>query len=229
MATVTTTALPARRLFNVDEYFAMGEAGILTRGDGIELLDGQLFCKYDGSRRRFTVDEYYKMAEAGILGPDERVELLAGEIIKMAAIGNRHAFCVRWLNKTMTFALEDTAILDTQNQLRLDARNQPQPDLMVLRWRDDGYRELPGPEDVLLVIEVSDTTAGFDRRHKTPMYATYGIPEVWLWDINARQVEVYDEPIAGGYARMRVVGADETLSPSALPDVVISVGEVMPE
>ena len=229
MATGTTTELPARRLFNVDEYFAMGEAGILTRGDGIELLDGELFCKYDGSRRRFSVDEYYKMAEVGILAPDERVELLVGEVITMAAIGNRHAFCVRWLNKTMAFALEDTATLDTQNQLRLDARNQTQPDLMVLRWRDDGYRELPGLEDVLLVIEVSDTTAGFDRRHKTPMYATYGIPEVWLWDINARQVEVYDEPIAGGYARMRVVRPDGTLSPAALPDVVISVGEVMPE
>ena len=223
------TGAVGRRRFTVDEYFAMGEAGILTKGDGIELLDGQLFCKYDGSRRRFSVEEYYKMAEAGILAPDERVELLAGEIIKMAAIGNRHAFCVRWLNKTMTLALGDTAILDTQNQLWLDARNQPQPDLMVLRWRDDGYRELPGPDDVLLVIEVSDTTAGFDRRHKTPMYATFGIPEVWLWDINARQVAVYGEPIAGGYARMRAGGPDGTLSPATLPDVVISVGEVMPE
>ncbi len=229
MSTDATTALPARRLFNVDEYFAMGEAGILTRGDGIELLDGQLFCKYDGSRRRFSVEEYYKLAEVGILAPDERVELLAGEVIKMAAVGDRHAFCVRWLIRVLTFALGDTALLDAQNPVRLDARNQPQPDLMVLRWRDDGYRELPGSEDVLLVIEVSDTTAGFDRRHKTPMYATYGIPEVWLWDINARQVEVYDEPIAGGYARMRVVGPDETLSPAALPDVVISVGKVMPQ
>ena len=229
MATTTTTALPERRRFNVDEYYAMGEAGILTEGDGIELLDGQLFCKYDGRRRRFTVEEYYRLAEVGILAPDERVELLAGEIIKMAAVGNRHAFCVRWLIKALVIALGDWAVLDVQNPVRLDARNEPEPDLMILRWRDDGYKELPGPEDVLLVIEVSDTTAGFDRRHKTPMYATFGIPVVWLWDINARQVEVYDQPMAGGYARTRVVGPDETLSPPGFPDVVIPVAEVMPE
>ena len=230
MATATIIGLPERRKFNVDEYFAMGEAGILTKGDGIELLEGELFCKYDGQRRRFSVDEYYKLVEVGILAPDERVELLAGEIIKMAAIGNRHAFCVRWLSKAMMFALGDTAILDTQNPVRLSDRNEPEPDLTVLRWRDDGYQSaLPGPEDVLLVIEVSETTAGFDRRHKLPMYAIYGIPEAWLWDLNTRHVEVYDEPMAGGYARMQVIGLEGILTPSALPHVAISVSEIMPE
>ena len=145
MATATITKLPERRKFNVDEYFAMGKAGILTKGDGIELLDGELFCKYDGRRRRFTVEEYYALAEAGILRPDERTELLAGEIIEMAAIGNRHAFCVRWLNKALVIALGDSAVLDTQNPVRLGDRNEPQPDLMILRWQDDGYASaLPG-------------------------------------------------------------------------------------
>ena len=74
-----------------------------------------------------------------------------------------------------------------------------------------------------------DTTAGFDRRHKAPLYAAEGIPEIWLWDLNARQVEVYDEPMAGGYARMRVVGPDDTLTPAALPHVVIRVSDAMPE
>ncbi len=231
MSTETTTALPARRLFNVDEYFAMEEAGILTRGDGIELIDGQLFCKYDGRRRRFTVKEYYAMTEAGILPPGERTELLAGEIFIMTAVGNRHVFCLRWLNKAMMFAVGDSAVLDVQSPVTLNTGSEPEPDFMILRWRDDRYRESPkpGPEDVLLVIEVSDTTAGFDRRHKAPLYAAQGIPEMWLFDVNARHVEVYDQPIAGGYARMRVVGPDETLSPAALPDVVISVAEVMPD
>ena len=230
MATTTITSLPERRKFNVDEYFAMGKAGILTKGDGIELLDGELFCKYDGRRRRFTVDEYYKMAEVGILAPDERVELLAGELFTMAAIGNRHAFCVRWLTKALVIALGDSAVLDAQNPVRLGDRSEPEPDLAVLRWQDDGYASaLPGQDDVLLVIEVSDTTAGFDRRHKLPMYATHGIPEAWLWDLNARQVEVYDEPMAGGYARMRVVGPEGTLTPTELPHVAISVSDAMPE
>ena len=112
MATRATTV--ERRKFNVDEYFAMGKAGILSKGDGIELLDGELFCKYDGRRRRFTVDEYYKMAEVGILAPGERVELLAGEIFTMAAMGNRHLFCIRWLNKELVIAVGDSAVVDPQ-------------------------------------------------------------------------------------------------------------------
>ncbi len=231
MATATTVAMPERRRFNVDEYIAMGEAGILSKGDGIELLEGELFCKYDGRRRRFTVDEYYAMSEAGILPPDERTELLAGEVFIMASVGNRHVFCLRWLNKELVIAVGDSAVLDVQSPVTLDTGNEPEPDFMILRWRDDRYASSPkpGPADVLLVIEVSDTTVGFDRQHKAPLYAAQGIPEMWLFDVNARQVEVYDQPMAGGYARMRVYGPDETLSPAAFPDALISVADVMPE
>ena len=229
MATGTTTALPARRLFNVDEYFAMGEAGILTRGDGIELIDGQLFCKYDGSRRRFTVDEYYKLTEVGILAPDERVELLAGEIITMAAVGSRHAFCVdEFSEKLAPSALSGRAKIRIQNPIRLDHENHPQPDIAVVHRRNYAD-EHPGPEDVMLLIEVADSSVGFDRRHKLPMYAMHGIPEVWLSDVNARRVEIYDQPIAGGYARIRIAERDGTPTPGALPDVTIQVREVMPE
>lgn len=223
------TTVVERRRFNMNEYYALAEAGILAPDERVELLDGHIFQKYTGVRRRFTVAEYYAMAQAGILTSDERVELLAGELINMAAIGSRHAFCVRWLIKALVIALGDLAILDAQNPVRLGVRNEPQPDLTVLRWQDEGYPELPGPEDTLLVIEVADTTVGFDRHHKIPMYAMYGIPEVWLFDVNARQVEVYDEPLAGGYERVRVVGPAGILAPAALPHVTISVSEVMPE
>ena len=182
-----------------------------------------------GKRRRFTVDEYYALAEAGILAPDERVELLDGEIITMAAIGNRHAFCVRWLTKALIIALGDRAVLDTQNPLRLDQHNQPQPDLMILRWQDDGYQDLPGPADMLLVIEVADTSAGFDRRYKVPLYARHNIPEMWLFDLNRRQVEIYDEPSPGGYSRTRIVGMDGSHTPAAYPDITIGVAEVLPQ
>ena len=230
MATATITRLPERRKFNVDEYFAMGEAGILTKGDGIELLDGELFCKYDGRRRRFNVDEYYKMAEVGILRPDERVELLAGEIIQMAPIGSKHAYSVTQFTEEFFTQLGKRITVRVQNPVRLAAGNEPESDIAIVYRKDDGYVSAhPGPEDIALLIEVADSTVGFDRRHKLPLYAMHGIPEVWLGDVNTRSVEVHDEPMAGGYARMRVYGPDETLSPAAFPDLLISVAAVMPE
>ena len=229
MAAPTLPTVRERRKFTGDDRKAMLQAGIIALEDGIELRNGELFCKYTGVRRRFNVDEYYAIAEAGILHPEERVELLAGEIITMAAMGNRHVFCRRWLSKLLIFGVGDTAVIDVQLPVILDQTSVPQPDLTVLRWRDDHYPELPRPEDVLLVIEVSDTTAGFDRRHKAPLYAAAGIPEMWMFDVNTRQVEVYDQPLAGGYARMRVVGIDGILTPGLLPDVAIPVAEVMPD
>ena len=230
MATATITRLPERRKFNVDEYFAMGEAGILTKGDGIELLDGELFCKYDGRRRRFTVEEYYAMAEAGILRPDERVELLAGEIIRMAPIGSKHAFSVTQFAEEIFARLGRRITVRVQNPVRLAAGNEPEPDIAIVYRKYDGYAsDHPAPEDIALLIEVADSTVGFDRRHKLPLYAMHGIPEVWLGDINARTIEVHDQPMAGGYARMRVYGPDETVSPAAFPEVLISVADVIPE
>ncbi len=230
MATTTTTQLPERRRFNVDEYFAMGDAGILTEHDGVELLDGELFCKYDGRRRRFTVEEYYKLAEVGILAPDERVELLAGEIIKMAPIGSKHAGGVTQFAEEFSVRLGRRVTVRVQNPVRLSGGEEPEPDIAVLHRKDDGYASgHPGPEDVILLIEVADSSVGFDRRHKLPMYALHGIPEVWLGDINARRVEVHDEPMAAGYARVRVFDAGETLSPGAFPDLEIPVSHVMPE
>ena len=231
MASQARTVVKERRKFTGDDRRAMLQAGIIALEDGIELRNGELFCKYSGARRRFNVDEYYAIAEAGIFAPEERVELLAGEIFTMAAMGDRHVFCVRWLTKALVQSIGDTAVVDVQLPVLLDRASEPMPDFAILRWRDDHYRESakPGPEDVLLVIEVSDTTARFDRRHKAPLYAAQGIPEMWLFDVNARQVEVYDEPIAGGYARMRVVGIDGVLTPGLLPDIAIPVAEVMPD
>ncbi len=230
MATTTTTELPERRRFNVDEYYAMGKAGILTEHDGIELLDGELFCKYDGRRRRFTVEEYYKLAEVGILAPDERVELLAGEIIRMAPIGSKHAGGVTQFAEEFSVRLGRRVTVRVQNPVRLSTGEEPEPDIAVLHRKDDGYAsEHPGPGNVILLIEVADSSVGFDRRHKLPMYALHGIPEVWLGDINSRRVEVHDEPMAAGYARVRVFGVGETLSPGAFPDLEIPVSDVMPE
>src|SRR5437763_5948302 len=126
--------------------------------------------------RLFTVDEYNRMGKAGILTEDDRVELIEGEIIQMPPIGSRHASCVGYLTSELAFALRGRAILYVQNPFELSSHSEPEPDLSVLRLRDDRYvRHLPTADDVLLIIEVSDTTLAFDQRVKLPLYAREGV------------------------------------------------------
>jgi Uma2 family endonuclease len=135
---------------------------------------------------RLSVGDYYRMAEAGILAPDARVELIEGEVLDMAPIGTRRNGCVNFLSNTLVAALHERAIVQTQGPIRLDEYSEPQPDLALLRPRPDFYGSAhPTPADVLLVSEVADTTLAFDRDVKVPIYARFGIPEVWLVDIEA--------------------------------------------
>jgi Uma2 family endonuclease len=178
------------------------------------------------TRRRFTVHEYHRMAEAGILHEDDRVELIEGELIEMAAIGPLHFTCVNGLNWLLVQSVGDEAIVSVQNPVRLDEYGEPQPDLAVIRTRD--YREsLPGPEDVLLLIEVSDTTLAYDRGVKLPEYARKGIREAWIVDLNAGAVERHTEPSPDGYRLTARPGRGETLASKALPNVAIPVDTVL--
>ncbi len=224
---MTTQTQPRR--FNVDEYYAMAKAGILTEDDRVELLDGEIFEKYtNGKRRLFDVNEYYALAEAGILSEDDRVELLDGEIVTMAPIGSRHASCVARLTQLCNALVGSGAMVWTQNPVRLDSGTEPQPDLMLLEPRDDYYsREHPRPEDVLLLVEVSDTTVESDRGVKLPLYARSGIREVWIVDLTAQTVETYSEPEGDSYAKTASVGLDGELSPTALGDVSLPVGQFL--
>ena len=218
------------RLFNVDEYYAMADAGILAEGEHVELIEGRLYNKYEGKPRLFIIEEYYAMAEAGILAPDERVELIDGEIIPMSPIGDRHAYSVDELNELFITRLRGRARVRSQNPIRLGSRFEIQPDVAILRQREDGYSSgHPGPEDVLLIIEVSDTTLDYDRNVKLPMYARFGIPETWIANIRDRQAEVYAQPSNGEYQRSRVAGIDETLTLPGLEDVSLPVNRMFPD
>lgn len=163
-------------------------------------------------RRWFNVDEYYRMAEAGILAEDDRVELIEGEIIKMVPIGSRHAACVDRINRWLNRYADRTAIIRVQNPIRLDEYSEPQPDIVLLHPRDDFYAQAhPGPKDVLLLIEVIDSSSAYDRGVKLPLYARAGIREVWLVNVQKNTVEMAAEPVNDSYQKIRFVRRGEVL------------------
>lgn len=178
-------------------------------------------------RRRFTVEEYHKMAEAGILHEDDRVELIDGEIIQMNPIGSRHMRCVNELNWLLSRRLGDEVRVSVQNPVRLDGDLEPQPDLAVIRTRDYAG-ELPGPEDVLLLLEVSDTTLRYDREVKLPTYARAGILETWIVDLLAgKTIERHNDPSGDGYRRTQRARPGEALASESLPEIVLQVHAVL--
>ncbi|MCH7801111.1 MAG: Uma2 family endonuclease [Chloroflexi bacterium] len=181
------------------------------------------------TRRRFTVDDYYAMADAGIFDHDERVELIEGEIVEMAPIGNRHVSCVFILDKRFNSVIGDRAIVSVQSPVRIDEHSEPEPDVMLLKWRDDYYVSTTRvPADVLLLIEVSDTTLLYDRNVKLPIYARAGIPEVWIVDLQSRRLEIFSQPSSDGYALSRVLSSGDTISPVAFSDLSFAVDDILP-
>ncbi len=181
------------------------------------------------ARKLFSVDEYHRMAEAGIFSEDDRVELIEGEIVEMAAIGNRHILCVREFNNLVTPKLGSAAVIDVQSPLRIGDYSEPEPDLMLLRRRADSYRSgIPTPEDVLLLVEVADSSLYFDRGTKVPLYARSGVREVWVINLDAEEIEVYRQPSETGYGEVRSFRQGETLFPEALPDLRLEVSSLLP-
>jgi Uma2 family endonuclease len=178
-------------------------------------------------RHRFTVDEYYQMGEAGLFAPDQRLELLGGEVIEMAPIGSRHASAVIRLNRLVMIAVGDRAIVGIQSPVRLSELSELQPDLTVLRWRPDFYRmSHPTPDDVLLVVEVSDTTARWDRKVKRPFYSAAGIGEMWIIDLGLNLVEVATDPGVDDYRDIRQVSTG-SIAPIGLPDLSLVISDLL--
>jgi len=178
--------------------------------------------------RKFTVEEYHKLAEVGILREDDRVELIEGEIVVNSPIGSKHAACVTRLTHLFTQRVEDRAIVSVQNPVRLSEHSEPQPDLALLRPRPDFYAsEHPKPEDVLLIVEVAETSLEYDREVKLPLYAEHGIPEVWLVDVIQRRVEILKKPQGERYTSVQApTKDDEALAPEALPELRLTLKEL---
>lgn len=169
------------------------------------------------------------MADAGVFGADERVELLEGEIIEMAPIGSRHAACVARLTRLFQGRLGDRALVWAQNPIRLGEHSEPQPDVALLRPRDDDYATAhPSADDVFLLVEVGDATAAWDREHKLPVYAGAGVVEVWLVDLPAGCIEVCRRPEGGDYQGRLTYAPGDHVAPDAFPDVRFDIADLLP-
>ena len=176
-------------------------------------------------RHKLNVADIYRMLDAGILHEDDRVELIDGELIDMAPIGADHATTVNGLNKALILACGNRAIVSAQNPVRLDDLNEPQPDFALLRPRSCRTAH-PGPADVLLLVEVADSSLRFDRRVKLPLYARFGIPEVWIADLKRRVLEVHRSPAGSAYANSMDYQPDAQLSPVLLPGVALTLAGI---
>jgi Uma2 family endonuclease len=173
---------------------------------------------------RFTVEEYHRMGETGLLPPDARVELIEGQVVDMSPIGRRHNSVVDRLTRLLVQRLGDTAVVRVQGSVRLSGFSEPQPDVTVLHPSDDFYATAhAGPRDVVVMIEVSDTTLRYDRNVKLPLYARSEVAEVWIVDVNARAILVASDLADGEYGQRRTAGADDILR---VLGIEIAVNEV---
>ena len=178
-------------------------------------------------RRLFTVDEVLAMDRSGIFHPEERIELLDGELIVMPPIGEPHADGTDRLDELFKYDLRGRARVRVQGPVRIGDGSLLQPDIAILRLRDDYHQAGATADDVILIIEVADTSLRLDREVKLARYAAADIPEVWIANVGARQVEAHSDPVDGSYRSRRVVTAEGSISPLAFPDVSLAVGDFL--
>lgn len=175
---------------------------------------------------QFTVSDYERMAAVGILSEDDRVELIAGEIVRMSPVGNRHVGCVNALTDLLAGVVRQEALISVQNPIHLSDTSQPLPDIALVR-RDTCTHRVPVASDVLLVIEVADSSREYDRTTKLPRYTTAGIPEAWLVDLGNETIERYTEPRDGLYRFAAFAMRGDSLASTVLPPLIIPVDSVL--
>ena len=179
-------------------------------------------------KRLISIDEYHRMAADGLFSEDDRVELIEGEIVEMTPIGDRHALGVLRLNLFFHRGFLNRGLISPQNPLRFGGWSEPQPDVAVLAWRDDLYAyAAPASQDVLLLVEVADSTIGYDRKIKMPLYAKHGIGESWILNLAEDVLEIYRQPSTTGYRKIQRLRRGDSIAMEAFPDVVFSVSDLL--
>lgn len=175
-------------------------------------------------RHKLTVADYHRMGEAGVLRKDDRVELIEGEITDLTPIGSYHASAVNLLVRLFSAVIREAAMLSVQSPVSLSSRSEVQPDLVLALPRKDFYRFAhPGPADILLLIEVADTSFRYDREVKVPLYARHGIPELWLVDLVNARLEVFRQPRNGQYRVHEILERPARATPQRLPQCEVEI------
>lgn len=178
--------------------------------------------------RKFTIEEYHNFIETGVFKPEERLELWEGEFVEMSPIGTRHASCVNYLIELLRDFLGKNVIISPQNPIVLNDFSEPQPDIALLRRREDFYRsENATAKDVLIAMEIADTTLKYDRDTKFPRYAASGIEEAWLIDLENDRVEIHGEPTEFGYSLVKILHRGQTAESNVLPEIKITIDEIL--
>ena len=213
----------------------MRDADIFAENELLELIDGEILYRHPEiggpERRPFTNAEYHALAGADILAPDERVQLVAGDIIVMSPVGNPHAECVDLIDDAFTplRLVPARARVRVQGPMVMPDHSEPEPDLMLLKLREGGYISgHPRPEDILLLVEVSDSTLRYDRDVKMQLYAAAGVPEAWLVNLRDDWIESHTEPTPDGYRVTQRYELGDTIAPQAFPDLAIPVERIIP-
>ncbi len=193
-----------------------------------ELTETTTTSLTDFHRRKFNIDEYHSLIESGVLRPEERIELWKGELIDMSPIGKRHIACVNFLLDRLKDLLGKKVIVSVQNPIVLSDQSEPQPDISLLKRRDDFYRSATATgDDTLLVIEVADTSSRYDRELKLPGYAAAGIKEAWLVDLENDRVEIFSDPSPKGYRLVKILSHGDIAASSILPEIKIDVADLL--
>ena len=179
-------------------------------------------------RKLFTVDEYDTIIKAGVFDGKDRVELIEGEFVKKMTQGDLHIGCINVITWIFRNDLPKEYLFSVQNAVQINSFSAPEPDVAVLRFRKDFYSDGKAkPEDILLLIEVADTTVRNDRQVKIPLYASAGVPEVWLVNLPRKIIEVYTEPKNGKYRIVRKAGKSETLTPQLINDLSVKIADIL--
>lgn len=184
--------------------------------------------------KRFTFEEYHRLTEIGFFTEDDRVELIRGEIIQMAAKGTPHETCIRKLIRELGKLVGDRATVSCQSPIVVAPNSEPEPDFSILQNRDDDYLDAhPVPSEVMLVIEIADSSLKYDQEEKSSLYAEAGIQHYWIFNLLDRQLEIYEDPYqtAQGrfsYRNKRVFLPNDTIALPQFPDLILDLSKAFP-
>jgi len=188
------------------------------------MLSSQARSSQSPRRHWLTVDDYYKMGEAGIFTENDHVELIEGEIIDMVPIGSQHAYLLNKLNRIFSKQIAETTLIRIQDPIRLDQHNEPEPDLALVTNKNYSSHH-PGPEEILLIIEVADSSLTYDLTIKTPLYAQHNIPEVWIVNLNNSKVHVFQQPQNNIYQNEKEIQSG-TLTPTQAQSFTLKIDDL---